>query len=262
MLIPIGFAVVLLSVFGGFVLSGGSLGPLFQPTELLMIGGAGVGAFIASNHGKALKATFRIFPRLRRSKRYDKAMYMELMALLYRLLAKVRRDGMLGIERDIDNPAESALFSEYPKVVADPMIMNFLTDYLRLMVAGLFDRFPKLQIILGHCGEALPFWLYRINYMHSHISVTGRYPNVGPLKRKAEGYLRENFIYTNSGVGWAPPVMFVRDVIGPDRMMYAMDYPWQFVPEEVAWMDDLPLDDAGKKQFYEDNARRVFKIAE
>lgn len=133
---------------------------------------------------------------------------------------------------------------------------------LRLMVAGLFDRFPKLQIILGHCGEALPFWLYRINYMHSHISVTGRYPNVGPLKRKAEEYLRENFIYTNSGVGWAPPVMFVRDVIGPDRMMYAMDYPWQFVPEEVAWMDDLPLDDAGKKQFYEDNARRVFKITE
>jgi|TARA_Y100001001_G_scaffold157558_1_gene175890 chemotaxis protein MotA len=147
-LIPIGFAVVLLSVFGGFVLSGGSLGPLFQPTELLMIGGAGVGAFIASNHGKALKATFRIFPRLRRSKRYDKAMYMELMALLYRLLAKVRRDGMLGIERDIDNPAESALFSEYPKVVADPMIMNFLTDYLRLMVAGSMDPMEIDELML------------------------------------------------------------------------------------------------------------------
>ncbi|MBN8412630.1 flagellar motor stator protein MotA [Halomonas denitrificans] len=148
MLIPIGFAVVLLSVFGGFVLSGGSLGPLFQPTELLMIGGAGLGAFIASNHGKALKATFRIFPRLKRSKRYDKAMYMELMALLYRILAKVRRDGMLGIERDIDNPAESALFSEYPKVLADPMIMNFLTDYLRLMVAGSMDPMEIDELML------------------------------------------------------------------------------------------------------------------
>nr|WP_242520820.1 flagellar motor stator protein MotA [Halomonas litopenaei] len=147
-MIPIGFAVVLLSVFGGFVLSGGSLGPLFQPTELLMIGGAGLGAFIASNHGKALKATFRIFPRLKRSKRYDKAMYMELMALLYRILAKVRRDGMLGIERDIDNPAESALFSEYPKVLADPMIMNFLTDYLRLMVAGSMDPMEIDELML------------------------------------------------------------------------------------------------------------------
>ncbi|WP_417330951.1 flagellar motor stator protein MotA [Halomonas cupida] len=148
MLIPIGFLVVLLSVFGGFVLSGGSLGPLFQPTELLMIGGAGLGAFIASNHGKALKATFRIFPRLRRSNRYDKALYMDLMALLYRLLSKARRDGMLAIERDIDTPQDSALFSEYPRVQADPMIMNFLTDYLRLMVAGNMEPMEIDELML------------------------------------------------------------------------------------------------------------------
>lgn len=131
---------------------------------------------------------------------------------------------------------------------------------LRLMVAGLFDRFPKLQIILGHCGEGLPYWLYRIDYMHSHISVTGRYPDVQPLKRRAQDYIRENFYYTNSGVGWIPPVMFIRDVIGPDRMMFAMDYPFQFEPSEVATLDALPLDDAGKKQFFEDNARRIFRI--
>lgn len=132
---------------------------------------------------------------------------------------------------------------------------------LRLLVSGLFDRFPKLQIILGHCGEALPYWLYRIDYMHGHISVTNRYPGVGPLKRRAKDYLRENFIYTNSGVGWAPPVKFVQEVISPDRMMYAMDYPWQFVPEEVGILEStLGLDDAGLKQFFEDNARRVFKI--
>lgn len=132
---------------------------------------------------------------------------------------------------------------------------------LRLLVSGLFDRFPKLQIILGHCGEALPYWLYRIDYMHGHVSTTGRYPNVGPLKRRAKEYLSENFIYTNSGVGWAPPVKFVQEVISPDRMMYAMDYPWQFVPEEVGILEEtLGLDDAGMKQFFEDNARRVFKI--
>ncbi len=131
---------------------------------------------------------------------------------------------------------------------------------LRLLVAGLFDRFPKLQIVLGHCGEALPYWLSRIDYMHGHISVTGRYPNVGPLKRKASDYLRENFYYTSSGVGWIPPVMYVRDVIGPDRMMYAMDYPWQFVSSEVGELEKMPIGEDGLKQFFEDNARKVFKI--
>ncbi|CAM3984120.1 flagellar motor stator protein MotA [Vreelandella rituensis] len=136
MLIPLGYLVVLLSVFGGFVLAGGSLGPLFQPTELLMIGGAGVGAFIAANNGKAIKATFRIFPKLKRTKNYNKALYMELMALQFKLLSKIRREGMLGVERDIENPQESPLFQEHPKVLEDPMIMDFLTDYLRLMVSG------------------------------------------------------------------------------------------------------------------------------
>ncbi|MCA1772851.1 MAG: flagellar motor stator protein MotA [Halomonas sp.] len=136
MLILLGYIVVLLSVFGGYVLAGGSMGPLFQPLELLMIGGAGVGAFLASNNGKAIKATFKIMPKLKRTKKYNKAMYMELMALQYKLLSKIRREGMLGIERDIDNPQESPLFQEHPTVLADPHIMNFLTDYLRLMVSG------------------------------------------------------------------------------------------------------------------------------
>ncbi|MCL7929270.1 flagellar motor stator protein MotA [Halomonas llamarensis] len=136
MLISLGYLVVLFSVFGGYVLAGGSLGPLFQPTELLMIGGAGVGAFIAANNGKALKATFKIFSKLKRTKKYNKAMYMELMALQFKLLSKIRREGMLGIERDIDDPQESPLFQEHPALLADPHIMNFLTDYLRLMVSG------------------------------------------------------------------------------------------------------------------------------
>lgn len=148
MLILIGYLVVLITVFGGFVLAGGHLGPLFQPTELLMIGGGGLGAFIAANNGKALKASFRILPRLRRSKKYDKALYMELMALQYKILAKIRRDGMLGIERDIDNPQESALFNEHPKVLADPTIMTFLTDYLRLMVSGSMDPMEIDELML------------------------------------------------------------------------------------------------------------------
>lgn len=162
------------------------------------------------------------------------------------------------------NTLSKAMLEPFLKRGLDAAVYGFACETglhaLRLMVAGLFDRFPRLQIVLGHCGEALPFWLYRIDFMHGHISVTGRYPDVGPLKRRAWDYLCDNFHYTSSGVAWAPPIMFIRDVVGPERMLYAMDYPWQFVPAEVGAMDALPLDDAGKKQFFEDNARRLFRI--
>jgi len=113
-----------------------------------MIGGAGIGAFIAANNGKAIKATFRIFGRLRRSKRYDKSLYMELMAVQYKMLVKIRRDGMLGIERDIDNPQDSALFNEHPRILDDPTIMAFLTDYLRLMVSGTMEPMEIDELML------------------------------------------------------------------------------------------------------------------
>lgn len=148
MLIPIGFLIVTLSVFGGFVLAGGNLGPLYQPTEILMICGAAVGAFVAANNGKAIKATLRTASKLKRTTRYDKDAYMELMALQYKLLAKMRREGMLGIERDIDNPQESALFNEHPKILNDPLIMGFITDYLRLMVSGSMDPLELDELML------------------------------------------------------------------------------------------------------------------
>jgi 2,3-dihydroxybenzoate decarboxylase len=132
---------------------------------------------------------------------------------------------------------------------------------LRLIVSGLFDRFPKLQIVLGHTGEALPFWLYRLDFMHTRLSHSNRYPGVGPLKRKMSEYLRENFYYTSSGVGDPKPVMYVQDVIGADRMMYAMDYPWQYVVEETAFFDAMPVPPETLKAFYEDNARKVFGIS-
>ncbi|SHF55990.1 chemotaxis protein MotA [Modicisalibacter ilicicola DSM 19980] len=149
MLIFLGYIVVIGSVFGGYVLIGGHLGALYQPAEILMIGGAAVGAFIASNNGKTIKATLRTFSKLKRTKKYNKAMYMELMALQYKLLAKARRDGMLAIERDIDAPEESALFAEYPMLLSDPMIMAFLTDYLRLMVSGNMDPF-EIDALMEH----------------------------------------------------------------------------------------------------------------
>lgn len=131
---------------------------------------------------------------------------------------------------------------------------------LRIIVSGAFDRFPNLKIVVGHCGEALPFWLFRLDFMHAAMVRAKRYPRVKPLKKKISDYLRENVWVTTSGMAWEPVIMFVRSVIGNDRVMYAMDYPYQFVPEEVQVTDKLPIPDAEKKAFYQDNAERLFKL--
>lgn len=153
MLIPLGFIIVTLSVFGGFTMAGGHLGPLYQPTEILMIVGAAVGSFVAANNGKAIKATLRTATTLKRTKKYDKEIYMQLMSLQYNLLSKMRREGVLGVEKDIENPTESALFSEYPRIANDPMIMGFITDYLRLMISGSVDPM-ELDELMSHEIEA------------------------------------------------------------------------------------------------------------
>jgi chemotaxis protein MotA len=152
-LIPLGFIIVTLSVFGGFSMAGGHLGPLYQPTEILMIVGAAVGSFVAANNGKAIKATLRTATTLKRTKKYDKEIYMQLMSLQYNLLSKMRREGVLGVEKDIENPTESALFSEYPRIANDPMIMGFITDYLRLMISGSVDPM-ELDELMSHEIEA------------------------------------------------------------------------------------------------------------
>jgi 2,3-dihydroxybenzoate decarboxylase len=131
---------------------------------------------------------------------------------------------------------------------------------LRIIIAGVFDRFPKLQMVLGHTGEALPFWLYRLDYMHRAGVLSNRYESMKPLQRKVSDYLRENLHYTNSGVAWEPSIRFVQDVIGVDRMMYAMDYPYQYVAEEVAILDKLGISDADKKKFFQTNAEKLFKL--
>jgi chemotaxis protein MotA len=124
------------SVFGGFALSGGHLGALFQPLELLMIGGAALGAFLVGNTTKAAKATLKTLPTVLQGSKYSKQLYMDLMALLYDILAKVRKEGLMTIEDDVENPGQSALFAKYPNVSADHHVLEFMTDYLRLMVGG------------------------------------------------------------------------------------------------------------------------------
>src|SRR5690606_9760024 len=133
---------------------------------------------------------------------------------------------------------------------------------LRIIFAGVFDRFPKLQFIIGHTGEALPFWLYRLDYMHAATVRSERYPNVKALRQPVSHYLKNNVYVTNSGVAWQPAIEFCQKVLGADRVMYAMDYPYQYVPGEVATLDAMTISDAAKHAFFEANARRVFKLSD
>jgi 2,3-dihydroxybenzoate decarboxylase len=131
---------------------------------------------------------------------------------------------------------------------------------MRIMVAGVFDRFPKLQIVVGHMGEGLPFWLYRLDYMHNATVAAKRYESMKKTQRKISEYLKENFYITTSGMAWQPAIMFTQSVLGVDRVLYAMDYPYQFVPEEVKTHDDLPISDADKKKLFQTNAEKVFNL--
>ncbi|MDV2116589.1 flagellar motor stator protein MotA [Alcaligenes faecalis] len=141
MLIILGYIIVFVSVFGSFVGLGGHLGALYQPFELLLIGGAALGAYFASNSGKSIKLLARSLPTAFRSSPYNKQLYMQLMGMLSVLLNKARRDGMMSIEADIENPEQSSIFADYPNVVKDPVLMNFVSDYLRLMISGNMSSF-------------------------------------------------------------------------------------------------------------------------
>ncbi|MEV5413824.1 amidohydrolase family protein [Thermopolyspora sp. NPDC052614] len=131
---------------------------------------------------------------------------------------------------------------------------------LRMIVKGVFDRFPALRVVVGHLGEALPYWLYRLDYMHAAQVRAARYATLRPLELTVSEYFRRNIWITTSGMAWAPAIMFCREVVGADRVMYAMDYPYQYVPDEVRAQDALPMSPPELRRFYETNAIEVFRL--
>jgi chemotaxis protein MotA len=132
----IGLLVVTGSVFGGYVLAHGQLGILAQPFEVLIIFGAACGAFVASNPGSVIKQVLGNFPALLKGSKYNKQSFLDLLALMYELFSKARKEGLMALENDIEEPAESEIFKRYPKVLKDHHALEFICDYLRLMVGG------------------------------------------------------------------------------------------------------------------------------
>lgn len=131
---------------------------------------------------------------------------------------------------------------------------------MRIITAGVFDRFPKLRIILGHMGEALPFWAYRFDYMHQATVRSQRYESMKPIRKRPSDYLRENFYITNSGVAWEHAIKFTQAFMGVERVMYAMDYPYQYAVDEVNLLDAMDMSQEDKKKFFQTNAETVFKL--
>lgn len=144
----VGIVLVLGCVAGGFVLSHGQLAALWQPYELLVIGGAALGAFVISNPGKVIKAVFNNLPLLLKGSKFKKSYYMDALALIYDLLTKARKEGMMSLEADVEDPEKSPIFGKYPRLLHDHHAVAFLTDYLRLMVGGSIKNAFELESLM------------------------------------------------------------------------------------------------------------------
>ena len=138
MFVIIGWVMALGCVFGVFIVHGGNIGVILKalPFEMVTTLGAAVGAFLANNQMKVVKATLRGIGRCFKGSKFSKARYMELLALLYDILQKARKEGLMSIEGDVEDPANSPLFQKYPNVGSDHHVTEFITDYLRMMVSG------------------------------------------------------------------------------------------------------------------------------
>lgn len=140
MFVIIGYIFMSVCIFGAYAMHGGHLGVLWQPSEIVIIFGGGIGAMIVA-YGSSLKSVLKATPTVFKGTAYGKSFYMDLFALLYEILSKVRKEGLMSIEGDVENPDASPLFSKYATVARDHHVIEFLCDYLRLMVGGNLNAF-------------------------------------------------------------------------------------------------------------------------
>jgi chemotaxis protein MotA len=138
MFVIVGWLLALACVFGVFIAHGGNIEVILHalPFEMITIFGAALGAFLATNQMKVLKATMKGLGACFKGSKYTKARAMELLALLYEILQKARKEGLMSIEKDVEDPHSSPLFQKFPIVGNDHHVTEFITDYLRMMVSG------------------------------------------------------------------------------------------------------------------------------
>jgi chemotaxis protein MotA len=138
MFVIVGWVLALGCIFGVYIVHGGNIGVILKalPFEMITIFGGALGAFVANNQPKVLKATAKGLAACFKGSKYSKARAMELLALLYEILQKARKEGLMSIEKDVEDPHNSPLFQKFPVVGHDHHVVEFITDYLRMMVSG------------------------------------------------------------------------------------------------------------------------------
>jgi len=130
----IGIAVVLAAVIGGFLMEGGNLHVMWQPAEYVIIFGAALGAFFLSSPGDIVPLVFKNAAAIFGSGSVSKAQYIELLSLMNTIFSKIRKDGLISIEADIENPKKSPLFSKYKSVLSNHHAIDFICDNLKVMI--------------------------------------------------------------------------------------------------------------------------------
>ncbi len=161
MLIIIGYITILLCVFGGFSLSGGHLAAVFQPLELLIIGGAALGSFIVGNNTVVIKSVFKSLPKVFKGQKSAKKLSVDLLCLLYNLLNKARQQGLMSLESDVEDPENSPIFSDFPLLMKEHHIIEFICDYFRLIITSNMQPFQvealiDMEIESHHDEEMIP----------------------------------------------------------------------------------------------------------
>lgn len=137
----IGLVITCACIITGYLAAGGILGALWQPFEILIILGGATGAFIISNPGKVVTGTLKGIMGLFKGQKYKKDTYMDLLGLMFKLFSKARKEGLMALEADIEEPHESEIFKEVPKLLSNHHLIDFICDYLRLMVGGNMNAF-------------------------------------------------------------------------------------------------------------------------
>jgi chemotaxis protein MotA len=159
MFVILGLLIVIGSVGGGFAMVNGPWNALAQPAELLIIFGAGFGAFVASNSSFTLKKSIKSFGSSFKNGP-SKNQYMEMLALLYGLFAKMQREGIISVEKDIEQPESSALFQRFPLMAKDKDACFFIGDTLRVYLttgnAGELDKLMAVDMSTMHEEELMP----------------------------------------------------------------------------------------------------------
>jgi chemotaxis protein MotA len=143
----IGIVVVFVAVIGGFLMEKGHIAVLLQPAELLIIAGAATGTLLVANPTHILKGILSGLKGVLGGSKFTRQRYLDVLQMMYVLLNKVRKDGLLSIENDVEKPNESAIFKKHPDFLADHHAMHFVCDTLRMAVTGGVEPFDMDQMM-------------------------------------------------------------------------------------------------------------------